>query len=433
MFNGQHSWMGGNANLQTRFKNSGQLNANGSLLNGGGNVARPGGSGAGSGGSGGGVPPPGERRYVPNEVVVELAGNPLDGTFDALAIRHRLTRLDMLRVDLTNSTWVRWRIADRRPVPAVIRTLAADSSIRSVQPNYLFVLGQGASTQAETAAGNIQYALDKLHLPEAQALARGRQVTVAVIDTEIDTSNPELAGTVTESFDSLGVSTAMEAHGTEIAGTIAAHTRLAGAAPDVHILAVRAFGGGKGSTFSIVKGLDWAVAHRARIINMSFAGPSDPALARVIAAAHDRGLILIAAAGNRGPKSSALYPAADPHVIAVTATDANDQLFAMASGGSHVAIAAPGVDILVPVPGNRYVMSSGTSLASAYVSGVAALLAERRPDITPDAVKNVLMSTAHHLGSTPRDDQFGAGLMDANEAVLSLSSPAQAVARPLSH
>lgn len=264
-------------------------------------------------------------------------------------------------------------------------------------------------------------------------MARGRQVTVAVIDTEIDTSNPELAGTVTESFDSLGVSTAMEAHGTEIAGTIAAHTRLVGAAPDVHILAVRAFGGGKGSTFSIVKGLDWAVAHRARIINMSFAGPSDPALARVIAAAHDRGLILIAAAGNQGPKSSALYPAADPHVIAVTATDANDQLFAMASGGSHVAIAAPGVDILVPVPGNRYVMSSGTSFASAYVSGVAALLAERRPDITPDAVKNVLMSTAHHLGSTPRDDQFGAGLMDANEAVLSLSSPAQAVARPLSH
>ena len=135
----------------------------------------------------------------------------------------------------------------------------------------------------------------------------------------------------------------------------------------------------------------------------------------------------------RGPKSSALYPAADPHVIAVTATDANDQLFAMASGGSHVAIAAPGVDILVPVPGNRYVMSSGTSFASAYVSDVAALLAERRPDITPDAVKNVLMSTAHHLGSTPRNDQFGAGLMDANQAVLSLSSPAQAVARPLSH
>ena len=72
-------------------------------------------------------------------------------------------------------------------------------------------------------------------------------------------------------------------------------------------------------------------------------------------------------------------------------------------------------------------MSSGTSFASAYVSGVVALLAECRPDITPDAVKNILMSTAHRLGSTPRDDQFGAGLMDANQAVLSLSSPAQAV------
>jgi Subtilase family len=458
-FNGQPSWIGGNANLQTPFRNSGQLNpiyststgypsnanlsnsnssngnrSNGNSLTGGsGGVAQPGGRGAGSGGSGDGVPASGQRPYVPDEVVVELAGNPLDGTFDMLAVRHRLTRLDMLRADLTNSTWVRWRITDRRSVPAVIRALAADSSIRSVQPNYLFALGQGASTPGETAAGNIQYALDKLHLPEAQTLARGRKVTVAVIDTEIDTSHPELAGAVTESFDSLRVSSDMEAHGTQIAGTIAAHARLVGAAPDVHILAVRAFAGGKGSTFSIVKGLDWAVARGARIINMSFAGPSDPALARAIAAAHDKGRILIAAAGNQGPKSSALYPAADPHVIAVTATDANDRLFAMASGGRHVAIAAPGVDILVPTVDNRYVMSSGTSFASAYVSGVAALLAERRPDITPDAVKNVLMSTARHLGATPRDDQFGAGLMDANQAVLSLSSPAQAMAGPLSH
>jgi subtilisin family serine protease len=75
-------------------------------------------------------------------------------------------------------------------------------------------------------------------------------------------------------------------------------------------------------------------------------------------------------------------------------------------------------------------MSSGTSFASAYVSGVVALLAECRPDITPDTVKNVLMYTAHHLGPTPRNDEFGAGLMDAYKAVLSISSPAGILARP---
>jgi subtilisin family serine protease len=377
---------------------------------------------------------------------------------NSLAVRHHLILLDAMPVRLTNSTWVRWRIADRQPVPTVIRAVAADRAIRSVQPNYQFTLGRGATPQAEASANDLQYAVDKLHLTQAQTLARGRQVTVAVIDTQIDGSNPELAGAITASFDSLAVphgllgrllqklsgtfkggdipgegsrpnGSAMEPHGTEIAGTIAAHARLLGAAPDVHILAVRAFGGGKGSTFSVMKGLDWAVAHDARVLNMSFAGPWDPALARVIAAAHDKGHILVAAAGNE-PNSPAPYPAADTHVIAVTATDASDRLFAMASRGNHVAIAAPGVDILVPAPGNRVVLSSGTSFASAYVSGVAALLAECRPDITPDAVKNILMYTAHHLGPAPRNDEFGAGLMDAYQAVLSIRSSAGPLARP---
>ena len=135
---------------------------------------------------------------------------------------------------------------------------------------------------------------------------------------------------------------------------------------------------------------------------------------------------------RRGNASSAvalrtrMKPARTTSSIAVTATDANDQLFAMASRGRHVAIAAPGVDILAPAPDNRIVLSSGTSFASAYVSGVAALLAERKPDITPDAIKNVLMYTAHHLGPPPRNDQFGAGLVDANEALVSVSSPAGA-------
>ena len=118
---------------------------------------------------------------------------------------------------------------------------------------------------------------------------------------------------------------------------IAAHARLLGAAPEVRILAVRAFGGGKGSTFSIIKGLDWAVDHDARVINMSFAGPSDPALAHAVASAHAKGRILIAAVGNKGANSPPLFPAADPNVIAVTATDANDRLFEAANRGSHVA------------------------------------------------------------------------------------------------
>ncbi len=344
-------------------------------------------------GGGNVVPPPVvEPNYVTNEVVVEFAGTPSDRAFNTLAARHRLTRLDTQRIALTNSTWVRWRIADRRSVPTVVRALAADGSVRSAQPNYLYAMQQDAA-DAQTGdnakpdqspdrpAGDPgQYALAKLHLAEAQATGRGGRIVVAVIDTEIDRTNPELAGAVVDFYDALGETAAMEAHGTGIAGTIAAHARLLGAAPDVRILAVRAFGGGHGTTFGIIKGLDWAVSHDAKVINMSFAGPADPAIARAIKAAYDKGRILIAAAGNRGPKSPPLYPAADPHVIAVTATDANDKLFAMANRGDHVAVAAPGVDILVAAPDGRYLVSSGTSFAAAYVSGIAALLVEGKPD-----------------------------------------------------
>jgi hypothetical protein len=380
-------------------------------------------------GGGSGVPPANERRYVPDEVMVELSGDPSDQTLAGIGTRHGLNRLDTQRIALTNSTWVRWRIVDRRSVPAVIRVLEADPSVRSAQPNYLFALQQqnpavprireqAEMGPTEQAGDSAQYALAKLHLPEAQAWARGNRIVVAVIDTEIDKTHSELSGAIVDSYDALGIAAPMEAHGTGIAGTIAARAKLLGAAPGVSILAIRAFGGGSGTTMTIIKGLDYAVAHDARIINMSFAGPVDPALTRALVAAHHKGRILIAAAGNKGPKSPALFPAADPNVIAVTATDSRDKLFDGANRGDHIAVAAPGVDILVPAPGNVYRMSTGTSFASAFASGVAALLAERKPDLTPEAAKNVLMSTARDLG--PKG-QFGAGLMDANQAILSVT------------
>jgi len=389
-----------------------------------------------------GVPPSDERRYVPDEIMTEMIGDPSDQAFRALGARHNLNRLNTQRVGLTNSTWVRWRIVGpRRSVPEVIRALEADNAARdtvlSAQPNYLYAAQQDRSAQAGNGGPTgqaddfLQYALAKLHIPEAQAMALGKRVVVAIIDTEIDRSHRELSGAVTDGFDALGIAAPMEAHGTGIAGIIAAHARLLGTAPAVRILAIRALGNSTGTTDTVMRGLDYAVAHDARVINMSFTGPADPALTRALAAAHARGRILVAAVGNRGPNSPALFPAADPNVIAVTATDIKDRLFAGANRGDHVAIAAPGVDILVPAPGNAYTMSTGTSFASAYVAGVAALLVERNPALTPDAVKNILMSTAHDLGPKGRDALYGAGLMDANQAILTVNGRPAAELMPM--
>lgn len=370
-----------------------------------------------------GVPPSGERRYVPDEVVIEVAGQPAEATIQALSARFRLTRMESRLVGLTGSTFFRWRIPDRRSVAAVIRTLEADAVVRSAQPNYLYTTTQD-TPPAAAAAEPPQYALAKLRLTEAHGRATGAQVKVAVIDSGIDTAHPELAGVVAGAFDALNSSDGPHKHGTGVAGIIAAQARLKGAAPKVQLLAVRAFATGQGSTFSIVKGLDWALAENARIVNMSFAGPSDPLLARALAAARGRGAILIAAAGNAGPKAKPLYPAADAGVIAVTATDADDKLFAMANRGRYVAVAAPGVDIVMPSPDGAYWVSTGTSMAAAYVSGVVALMLEHHPDLTAETVKKLLTATARDLGPKGRDDQFGAGLIDAYQAVTTLDAPA---------
>jgi hypothetical protein len=375
-----------------------------------------------------------ELRRFPGEVLFELAGPPSDVQFIRLLNRFHLARLDTRRIGLINTTFYRARILDGSSVPAKIRALKADRAVRSAQPNYLFRLTQSAqAAPGAPAADSAQYALAKLRLDEAHGLARGDKMLVAVIDSGIDVNHPALTGVIEKSFDALDSLEGPHGHGTAIAGIIAGHARLTGAAPAVHLLAARAFSATQGSTISIIASIDWAVGRGARVVNMSFTGPSDPALGRALAAARQKGVVLVAAAGNAGPKSSPLWPAADPNVIAVTATDYDDRLFAMANHGSHVAIAAPGVDILVAAPGESYKMESGTSFSAAFVSGVAALVLERKPQLEPDAVKQVLLSTARDLGPKGRDDQFGAGLMDAFEAVSTVDKPADAALRAPAH
>src|SRR5262249_32896053 len=117
-----------------------------------------------------------------------------------------------------------------------------------------------------------------------------------------------------------------------------------------------------------------------------------------------------------------LYPGADPNVIAVTATDEHDALFPEANRGPYVALAAPGVDILEPAPGSGYQVTTGTSVAAAHVSGVAALLLERDPTLDPDAMREILQSSAKDLGPKGRDDGFGWGLVDPYRALKALEA-----------
>jgi subtilisin family serine protease len=370
-------------------------------------------------------------RTITGQIVAEIDGALSDAQADELARRHHLVRLESQNFPLVGGTIGLFRITDRRTVDVVSRELAADAGVRSVQPNFRYVLQD--QNAALTEGDPAQYALAKLRLPEAHTLARGVDVIVAVIDSGIDVKHPELANSIAASFDALGSKEGPHLHGTGIAGAIVSHARLMGSAPAAKILAIRAFGaapsGAESTSFVVLRSLDYAATHDASIVNMSFAGPKDALIERGIAAAAAKGIVMVAASGNAGAKSPPLYPAANPNVIAVSATDAQDRLFTASNRGKYVALSAPGVDIFLPAPDEKYQMTSGTSFSAAYVSGLAALMLERNPALKPDEVRAILMKTARDLGAPGRDDLFGAGEADAFAAVSAVTAaPAMPVA-----
>jgi subtilisin family serine protease len=384
------------------------------------------------GASGSGVPPSGERRFVADEIVTEVSGSATPQAIESIARRYNLTRVESINLPLIGSTVYRWRVSGRRSVADIIGVIEDQHAvIASAQPNYVFRLQEDAAQKTPRAGDDpAQYVLGKLQIDRAHQLATGKNVPIAVIDSEIDAEHPDLAGTAMKSFDALGGEQKPHQHGTAMAGAIAAHGKLSGVAFGPHLLAARAFddtpGEAKGTSFAIYKSLQWAADNSARVVNMSFAGPIDPLMHRMLVAAFDKGMVLIAAAGNAGPSSAPLYPAADADLIAVTATDVSDGLYKMANRGQFIAVAAPGVDVLALAPGESYQVTTGTSVAAAEVSGIAALLLELKPSLTPADVRAILVTSAKPMGATGQHSDFGAGLANAYRAVNALNGKSAA-------
>ena len=362
-----------------------------------------GGGGASVGGRVGGVPPAGENRFVPDEVLVEFRPRVSPQTISRFARIFNLTQLDAQRFALLGgATFYRWRIAAGSSVPGTVAALQNQVIVANAQPNYLFTVQDEASqTHPATAGDEAQYALRTLHIKQAQQISTGKDVTVAVIDSEVEASHPDLAGSVKKKFDALGGAGSPQSHGTAMAGAIVAHGKLLGIAPGAIVIAARAFddsrGQAKGTSFAIYKSLQWAADSGARIVNMSFVGPFDPDLSRMLASAAGKAIVLIAAGGNGGPASGPQYPAADANVIAVAATDSKDGLFSLDNRNPYIALASPGVGILSLAPEDTYQESTGSSIAAAHVSGIAALMLQIQPSLKPRDVRAILIGTSKPL------------------------------------
>jgi filamentous hemagglutinin family protein len=383
------------------------------------------------------IPPAGETRFIKDEVLLMADCDGPQSALDAVAREMRLTMMASQCLTQSHMNLLRMHINGGQTVADVIRALARYRILAVAQANFVYQLMQDRVAQGQLAqdlaqdpdlAGrtqegdSAQYALGKLGVIDIHKLIKGTNIPIAVIDSQIDVRHPDLDGVFADQYDAVGGEAEKpHPHGTGMAGAIAAHQRLMGIAPAARLYAIHAFSSGAASadstTFNILKGLDWAASKGVRVINMSFAGPRDPSMERALKNAHDKGIVLIAAAGNAGPKSPPLYPGADPSVIAVTATDANDKLFIGANRGRYIAVAAPGVDILVPSPDAAYQLTTGTSVSSAEVSGIVALLLERNPNLTPEDIRKILTTSAKHPGAKDRDDDFGSGLVDPSKAI----------------
>ncbi|MFQ5626279.1 MAG: S8 family serine peptidase, partial [Methyloligellaceae bacterium] len=364
-------------------------------------------------------------QFIANEVTVLIAQNQPESVDDAVAQSFGLTKLSAVPIALLNGRLVRYGFSDGRTVSQVIAAVTAYPGVNLAQPNNIY-LTVGKKKRAARAPA--QYSLNKLGLALAHKLSQGRGVSVAVIDTGLDVSHPVLAKAVSRSFDAVGDGKPRaQHHGTAIAGLIAGQGKVKGVAPSANLLAVRAFSMHPvynrpvTSSMILLRALDWSFANKARIFNLSFTGPYDPLVKKALERAYENGVVLVAAAGNGGPKALPAYPAAYKQVIAITALDHKDKLYAHANRGSYVTAAAPGVDVLVPALKKSYRYSSGTSLAAAHISGLIALLLEHHPQASASDVLDAVVSSAHDLGPEGYDVQFGAGRADAHASLMSLS------------
>lgn len=269
---------------------------------------------------------------------------------------------------------------------------------------------------------------------------RGAGVKVAIIDTGIDYTHPDLSANYaggddfvndTESFDDTDPSDD-NGHGTHVAGTIGGLDNgfgVVGMAPEVDIYALKVLNSaGSGSFSGVIAALQWCVDNGIDVTNNSYGSSQDPGT--IVQAAFDNstaaGVLHIAAAGNsgnpRGKGNNIGYPARYGSVVATTAIDTNDNRASFSSTGPAAEIAAAGVAVNSTRLGGGYVQYNGTSMASPHVAGAAALVIASGV-VGPQAVRDRLTQTAIDLGSSGRDSQFGFGLLNADEAAVAPAAP----------
>jgi len=299
---------------------------------------------------------------------------------------------------------------DRSP-QELVRRLAADPRVGSAQTVETFRVqgqAQGQAQGSNDPYAHLQHGSQAIHIDQAHRMATGKGVKIAIVDTGVDFDHPDLRGRVVkaQSFVDQGERTfTTDIHGTAVAGLIAASANdvgIVGVAPGAEVYALKACWQQPPASreavcnsYTLVKAVDFAITQGVQVLNFSLAGPRDPLLGRLIGHALSRGIVVVAADGGAPSRD---FPASYQGVIGILGSDDLRGGLTVPAGGKPLStLAAPSVDILTTVPHGSYDFFSGSSLAAAQVSGIAALLLEKSPKLTPAQLAAIIHKTARTL------------------------------------
>jgi type VII secretion-associated serine protease mycosin len=308
----------------------------------------------------------------------------------------------------------------------------------------LTIVGVTATPAVADTTRDQQWYLADLRIAEAHQVTKGAGVIVALIDSGVDPVHPDLAGALLPGLDTTDSNLAgrngtedTDGHGTGMAGIIGGRGRgsgsgVLGIAPAAKILPISAAGTGLKSSAYMTEAVDFAIAQHAGVINMSFNRDDDDVMHEAIRKAQAADIVLVAGSGNNDDIGKGLdkYPAKYPEVLSVGAYGKDRKIASISVAGPYVDLAAPGDQIISTDVGGGYQVTSGTSDATAMVSGAAALLRAKYPDMSAAEVVHRLTVTADDAGAEGRDDTYGYGLLNVVKALTADVAPLPASVAP---
>jgi len=373
--------------------------------------------------------PSGNGEFVPGEVLVKFKSDA-----SPTSVQAALSAQDVRAVGEVPALGIQRLTVPEGQELAIIAALRRHPLVEYAEPNYII----RAVLIPNDPYFSSQWGLTKIGASQAWEVTTGsNDLTIAIVDSGIDLDHPDLSGKIILGYDYVNGDWVPDddyGHGTHVAGIAAAWTDnrqgVAGVAWGARLMALKVLDAeGSGTYADVASAVTYAADNGAKIINLSLGGSSDSqTLHDALIYAHNAGCVVVAATGNND--GSVLYPAKYTEAFAVASTDSNDQRAWFSNYGPEVDVAAPGVDIYsthLPYAhltsichdddGDGYGLCSGTSMATPYVAGLAALIWSEYPSYTNDQVEGRIERTALDLGASGWDQYYGHGRIDALAAL----------------